>query len=97
MKLSFKAKVWLYPGASAAWHFVSLPKPERDLVRKLQAGVKRRGWGTIKVTARIGKETWQTSIFPDKKSDTYLLPLKASVRKVEGIMQDDTVKIVLKI
>lgn len=95
--LRFNSQVWLYPGAQAAWHFISLPKKEAAEVAALQADVlrrtqgKRRGWGAVKVVATIGKTSWQTSIFPDKKSGTYLLPIKASVRKAEGLFEKDTV------
>ena len=39
----------------------------------------------------FGKTTWKTSIFPDKKSGTYLLPLKADVRRREGIGAGDRI------
>jgi hypothetical protein len=39
----------------------------------------------------IGKTLWSTSIFPDKKAGEYLLPLKAQVRKKEGLVAGDVV------
>ena len=98
MRFSFTANVWLYPGTSAAWHFISLPKRESEIVKKEQdrrqvQGKKRRGWGAVKVRVAIGKTSWTTSIFPDKKSGTYLLPLKAGVRKKEGIAAKDAIKV----
>ncbi len=97
LKLSFVARVWLYPGTSAAWRFVSLPVEEAARVRALQEGVSRRGWGAVKVRATIGATSWETSIFPDKKTGSYLLPLKASVRRKEGIFEKDRVGIVLEV
>jgi hypothetical protein len=97
LKLSFTARVWLYPGTSAAWHFVSLPATEAARVHKLQEGVSRRGWGAVRVRAKIGRAAWETSIFPDKKTGSYLLPLKASVRRQEGIFEKDRVGIVLEV
>ena len=41
--------------------------------------------------------TWKTSIFPDKRSGTYLLPLKASVRRAEAISEGDTIAFTLEI
>ena len=70
----FQAKVWLYPG-DTAWHFVSLPKKEAAAVSRAQEGRRRRGWGAVRVKVKIGKTNFETSIFPDKKSGTYLLPL----------------------
>ncbi|EMY77446.1 PF08922 domain protein [Leptospira weilii serovar Ranarum str. ICFT] len=44
-----------------------------------------RSWGMIPVTAKIGVTSWNTSIFPEKNSTKYVLPLKADVRKKEKI------------
>ena len=84
-----KSKVWLYPG-EAAWHFVSVPKKQSDDIKKKFATVKR-GWGSLRVVVTLGKTSWKTSIFPDKRSGTYLLPLKAEVRKKENVHYDDVV------
>ncbi len=89
---AFALKVWLWPGDQAAWHFVSLPKAESATWREKHKGL-HRGWNSIKVKAKIGKTTWETSVFFDTKSKQYLLPLKAAVRKVEGIYEGDLVKI----
>jgi hypothetical protein len=45
----------------------------------------------------VGKTEWDTSIFPDKKSGVYLLPTKASVRKAEGIVDDEPVMFTITI
>ena len=91
--------MWLYPG-DAAWHFVSVPKKESAQIAAGQAlrqaqGTKRRGFGAVRVRARVGATSWETSIFPDKKSGTYLLPLKAAVRKKEGIFLNDIISVLL--
>lgn len=92
-KYKFSANIWLWPGENAAWHFISVPKMESAKIAALQEKKARRGWGSVKVEATIGKTAWTTSIFPDKKSGTYLLPLKCAVRKKEGLMVKDTVNI----
>ncbi len=68
----------------AGWHFVYVDKKKSKEIREKYATFKK-GWGSIPVTVTLGKTTWKTSIFPDKKSETYLLPLKAEVRKKEGV------------
>lgn len=93
--LAFTAKIWLYPGESANWHFVTLDKPSATIIKKSQEGEKRKGWGSVKVTATIGATSWKTSVFPDKQSGSYLLPIKASVRKKEKVRQGYAVDIVL--
>ena len=88
-RFKMRAKVWLYPGM-AGWHFATIPK---KLSNEIQAtfGEMSRGWGSLPVVVTIGKTSWRTSIFPDKKVGAYLLPLKADVRKKEKIAQGDTI------
>jgi len=66
------------------WMLVSLPK---DLAVEIRDNFKWReqGWGRMRITARIGSTKWQTAIWFDTKQDTYLLPLKAEIRKKEHI------------
>lgn len=80
--------VWLYPGMAGAWHFVSVSKAASDRIKK-EFGNSRRGFGAVKVEVTVGKTKWKTSIFPDAKSGRYILPLKADVRKKEGIAKGD--------
>jgi hypothetical protein len=91
-----RAKVWLYPSAEASWHFVTLPIRQSEEIRGRFGGFKR-GWGSLPVNATIGKTTWRTSIFPDKKADAYLLPLKADVRKCENIGIGDSICLTIEI
>lgn len=91
-----KAKVWLYSGAKAAWHFVTIPSEISQELKK-QFGDLARGWGSLPVEIELGESNWKTSIFPDKKSGCYFLPLKAKVRKKEKITNGDEVKLILKI
>ncbi|TSC81757.1 MAG: protein of unknown function DUF1905 [Parcubacteria group bacterium Gr01-1014_20] len=90
-----KTNVWLYPGM-AGWHFVNLPKKES---REIGAtfGKVSRGFGSLPVTVTIGKTSWKTSIFPDKKSETYLLPLKAAIRKKERFGNGDHIAFLIKV
>lgn len=89
MKYALQAKVWLYKG-SGAWHFITIPKELSEKIQK-KYKAKTRGWGSLRVQVSLGKSVWDTSIFPDKKSGTYLLPLKAIIRKKEEILEGETV------
>lgn len=77
-------KVYLYPGESANWHFVPVTKAIGAEIKE-KYGKFAKGFGSLPVTVTIGKTVWQTSIFPDKYSGSYILPLKAQVRKKEEI------------
>lgn len=93
-KYEFKAEVWKWPGM-AAWHFVTVNLEVAVRIREDRAGTPRVGWGSIPVNVTVGNTTWKTSIFPDKKSGSYLLPMKADVRKKENISAGDTVSVQL--
>jgi hypothetical protein len=54
-----------------------------ELVRRLELG-KRRGFGSVKVTARVGESKWQTSLFP-QKTGGWFLPVKKPVRLAENL------------
>jgi hypothetical protein len=85
-----KSKVIKYPGMGG-WHFLAVPKATGKKIKELQRHRPRKGWGSIRVEVSVGSSVWKTSIFPDKKSGTYLLPLKAEVRKREKIGEKGTV------
>ncbi len=96
MELVFDADLWLYPGKSG-WHFVTLPRATGQQVKFYQGqdhGL-RRGFGAVKVVARIGNTGWTTSLFPDAKSESYLLPIKTDVRSREKLVPGATVKVTL--
>jgi hypothetical protein len=84
-----RSNVWLYPGM-AGWHFVNVDK-EQSAALKERYGNSGRGFGSIPVEVTLGKTKWETSIFPDKQSGTYVLPLKAKVRKDECVFADDKI------
>ncbi len=90
-----KSEVFLYPGMTG-WHFISIPKKQSEEIKK-SFGNLSRGWGSLPIIVTIGKTKWKTSIFPDKKSGTYLLPLKAEIRKIENIYSGDIISFSIKI
>jgi hypothetical protein len=94
-KYRFSAQIFLWQG-QAAWHFIAVPKNESADIKQRFSG-KARGWGSLPVFVMLGECTWKTSIFPDKKSGQYLLPLRAIVRKNEGLFAGDTVQLTLEI
>jgi hypothetical protein len=93
--LRFDADVWLAP-AEAAWHFVTLPPDAADEVRARTAG-RARPFGSVPVAATIGATTWSTSVFADSTSGSFLLPLKADVRRRERIGEGDRVSVRLEL
>jgi hypothetical protein len=94
MQFEFTAKIWEYAGKDA-WHFVTLPLEAAAEIKFFHATAK--GFMPIKVTAQIGETTWKTAIFPDSKSGSYLLAIKADVRKKEKLYAGDDVTVSLRI
>lgn len=84
-----RAKVRVYNG-TATWYFATVPVMVSRRIRKAHHR-SARGWGSLPVTAHIAGVEWRTSIFPDSRTGTYLLPLKADIRKSAGIGKGDTV------
>lgn len=96
MKFEFSAKVYQYASSveTGGLTFVSLPK---DISMEIRNNFKwlEQGWGRMKITAKIDDTEWQTAIWFDTKQDTYLLPLKAAIRKQENIVLGDEVKVII--
>lgn len=78
------------------WHFISVSKRESTEIKKKFCG-NARGWGSLPVTVTLGTTSWRTSIFPEKQSGTYLLPIKAQVRKKEAVFARDSVSFSIEI
>jgi len=93
LKYTFTATPWRYEGP-AGWYFVSLPVTMSQKIRRLLQS-EEEGWGRLKAIARINQTEWQTAIWYDTKQQTYLLPIKALVRKKENISIDTPVKVVV--
>ncbi len=95
-RYALRAELWIYPGSVAAWHFITVPKKAGIEIRE-RFGAKARGWRSLPVAVTIGATRWKTSIFPDSKAGSYLLPIKAAVRKKEKLMEGKAVKFTLEI
>jgi len=87
---------WTSATAPAAWFFLRID-PGTALAIRAEAFDRIGGWGSVKVSATIGETRWQTSLFPDKDTGGYLLPLKAAVRKAEGLVEGMDVAVLLEV
>ena len=92
----FESELFRWEGDSA-WHFLALPEAVADAIEDRQVGGLRRGFGSVRVRVTIGGSTWATSVFPDKGRRTFLLPVKAAVRKAEGLDAGDVATVVLEL
>lgn len=90
---TFSATLWQHPG-NGGWHFVTLPADLADETRA-RAGAMPRPFGSIGVRAAIGPTSWNTSLFADRARGSYLLPVKADVRRRAGVGAGDTIVVTL--
>ncbi len=102
-KFKFKSKVTVWKADydkgddKGAWRFAYLPVEISEKIHKIQQGKLRRGWGAVYVNAKIGKTKWATSIFPDRHSAAYLLPLKKEVRYEENLYDGININVSIEI
>lgn len=100
--LEHTGPLWRWAGGptGGSWHFLTIDGAAGEslsgtaLMRRLERTLG--GFGSLKVTATIGDSTFNTSLFPSKELG-WLLPVKASVRKAEGIGEGDSVAVVLEV
>ena len=91
-QLTFSAPLWVYSGKSA-WHFVTLPEELSAQIKFVQPEIN--GFGSVRICVNIGGSSWKTSLFPSKTAGSYLLPIKASVRKKEKLGAGDDVPVTI--
>ncbi len=95
MPYAFTAQLWIWDARkSDSWTFATVPPEHSDDLRE-RIG-PRGGFGSIPVEVTIGASTWRTSVFPDKESGCFVLPIKSAVRKAEAISAGDKTEISLK-
>jgi Domain of unknown function (DUF1905) len=89
---TFDAEPWLFH--TGGWVFASLPIDISQEIRNM-GRLPKKGFGSIRVEVTIGSSTWQTSIFPDSKLGTYVLPIKKDIRKNEKVAVGESITISL--
>jgi Domain of unknown function (DUF1905) len=89
--IHFEADVIRFNGPGG-WHGVFLPK---DAAAEARFFGRANALGAIAVRAQIGASEVKTSLFPDKRRDSFLLPLKAKLRSGENIGEGDRIAVTL--
>lgn len=98
--LPFTGPVWVWKPksgegkSSTQWHFLTITGEAAARIRAAAPG-RSAAWGSVYVSVQLGGTRWQTSVFPSKDAGGFLLPLKAAVRKKEGVSEGDVVSVVL--
>jgi hypothetical protein len=93
LDFEFTAALWEWKGS---WVFATLPV-------EMSADIKHftrhsaRGFRSVRVKVRIGDTDWDSSLFPDKESGAYFLPIKIAIRKAEGLEIGDSVDVAINV
>jgi hypothetical protein len=102
VRFSAPLQIWTNESESSSVGFVILPPDAaeavagHELARRLELG-KRRGFGSVKVTARVGESTWDTSVFPQKGRESWFMAVKVAVRRAEGLAEGDEIAVELEL
>jgi hypothetical protein len=112
MKVNASLKCWR--GEKAVYHLVSITGDEAEhiaahaLMQRLEYGT-RRGFGSVKVMARIGDTVWKSSVFPQKKSPPssseavgqqereWILLVSKKVMRAEDLAEGDAIELKLEL
>lgn len=91
-KFIVSGKVFVWPG-DLGWHFIYIDKKTVEKIRKSATHAR----GFVKIKATLGKTSWETSLFPYKREDTYLLAIKKAIRQKESVFDGDFIKVKIEL
>ena len=87
-------------GEKATYHLVGFIGDQANelaghaLMQKLEMG-RRRGFGSVKVMARIGETEWKTSVFPQDKQSEWILLVSKKVMRAEDLAPGEQIRVSL--
>ena len=94
--ITFTSLLWIWKGEAAGrWYFLTVPD-DQSVEIKAHALGSPRGFGSVRVEARIDDVIWRTSVFP-LNIGGYVLPVKAEVRKRAVLSSGDAVEATLSL
>ncbi len=77
-------KIWRWPGAGG-WHFVTIDK---QIFAEIRASF---GKGMVPVTVTLMEHVYNATLFPETKTETYLLAIKKKWRRELDLFEGDTI------
>ena len=90
-----------WQGDKATYHLVIFAGGEAEavaghaLMQRLEMG-RTRGFGSLKVMARIGETAWKTSVFPQKQKSEWILLVSKKVIRAEDLAPGDRIPVALE-
>lgn len=96
MIIEFEGEVFRWSAREDShWYFAAVPPELGEDIREVPRPY--RGFGSVRVRARVGGSAWATSIFPDSSTGSYVLPLKKAVRDAESLAEGGVVVVRLEV
>ncbi len=100
--LSYKTQLSRWQGDRGTYHLVMIEGDAAEQItmhariHRLEYG-KQRGFGSVKVIARIGATEWKSSVFPQNKSHEWVLLVSKKVMRAEDLAEGDPVELELEL
>ncbi len=97
-----------WQGDRGTYHLVTVTGEEAEIIamharlHRLEFG-KQRGFGSVKVVARIGGTEWKSSVFPmnvddmSRQTKNWTLLVSKKVMRAEDLTEGDPVKLELEL
>ncbi len=100
IEVETELQIWHSPTSNTAGGYVRIAGEAADAIRLAAltgqwAGGRKGNFGSAKVTATIGETSWPNSVFPDKESGGWFMPVKKAVRQAEGLEAGDRIRLIV--
>ena len=100
--LAYSGPLRRWQGDRGTYHLLSLTGDHAEKItthaalHRMEYG-KQRGFGSVKVIARIGDTEWKSSVFPQDKSTEWILLVSKKVMRAENLAEGDSVGLELEL
>lgn len=92
----YEAPLTRWSGDRGTYHLVSITGEAAEQIaiharlHQMEFG-KQRGFGSVKVVARIGETEWKSSVFPQDKQSEWILLVSKKVMRAQDLAEGDPV------
>lgn len=100
--LTHSAPLTRWQGDRGTYHLVVITGANAEAIamharmHRLEYG-SQRGFGSVKVMAKIGDTSWKSSVFPQASSTEWILLVSKKVMHTEGLAASDSVNVELEL
>ena len=101
-QLSCSLTLTCWRGDRGTYHLVTIDGDQAEHIathatfHRMEFG-RHRGFGSVKVIAKIGETEWKTSVFPQDKSREWVLLVSKKVMRAERLAKGDSINLTLEL